>query len=163
MKIRNTADSYTAFTARLNPNEKVYSVDDHGNKISKPAAPKLKTVVIPPLATVEIDDEIWIAANKAVAKRQKIVLAKDPVTIGSDRKDKVAEHMITTPMGDGVFRSFNPVQDLVKAGILVIEERPVPTLSIEEMRKAIEDEQGYPLPKEVAEELIVNQYNRICG
>lgn len=162
MKVRNTTQGYVSFTARMNPNEKARGVDAHGNQIVKEARPDIRTTVVPPMATVEIEDDVWRKATKAVAKRQGIRLEKDPVQIGTDRKDATPTHFMTTVMGDGVFKSYNPVLDLVKQGVLEIVEQPQLDLTLDEMRAAIEKAQGYPMPKEVAEELVIAQYHRIC-
>lgn len=162
MQVQNTTDNYVSFTARLNPGEKVKGHDAHGNSIVKDALPQLRTVTIPAHATIELEDAVWRSATKARATRQEITLAKDPVQIGSDQSGKVAEHFMTTPMGSGVFKSFNPVLDMVKLGILKVIEHPAVDLTLEQMREAIEKAQGYAMPKEVDEELVIKQYHRIC-
>lgn len=163
MKVRNTTENYIGFTARTNPGEKVKGHDAAGNPFVKEALPVLKSVRIPPLATVEVEDALWLSATKAKAKRQGIVLAKDPVQLGTDDPEAKAKHFITTPMGDNVFKSFNPVLDMVKLGLLEIVEHAKSDLTLEQMRAAVEKAQGYPLPKEVDEELVIAQYHRICN
>lgn len=162
MKVRNTTDGYLGFTARLNPGEKVKGHDPLGNAIVKDALPILKSVRIPPLATVEVEDALWRSATKSVAKRQGVQLAKDPVQLGTDDPEAKAKHYITTPIGDNVFKSFNPVLDMVKLGLLEIVEHAQTDMTLEQMRAAVEKAQGYPLPKEVDEELVIAQYHRIC-
>ncbi|QTQ06837.1 hypothetical protein QNH09_gp55 [Aeromonas phage PVN03] len=162
MQVKNTTKGYISFAVRLNAGEKVTGYDAHGNEIRKDALPQIRTVTIPPLATVELEDKLWRLAVKATSRRQRVALSKDPVQIGSDNKNAKAEHFITTPVGDGVFKSFNPVMDRVKRGDLQIVEAPKSDLTLEQMRAAIEEAQGYPMPKEVAEDLVIAQYNRIC-
>ena len=164
MQVKNTQDHYVAFTARMNPGAKTKGVDAHGNEILKDALPQLKSVTIPPLATVEIDDAIWNAATKGKpTKRQKITMEKEPVQIGTDKSGAVAEHFISVPNGNGVFTSFNPVLDLVKQGTLEIVEHAALNITLEQMRIAVEKAQGYSLPKEVEEAKLVNMYHLLCS
>ena len=164
MQVKNTQDHYVAFTARMNHGAKTKGIDAHGNEILKDALPQLKSVTIPPLATVEIDDAIWNAATKGKpAKRQKIVMDKEPVQIGTDKNGAVAEHFISVPNGSGVFTSFNPVLDLVKLGHLVIVEHAKLELTMEQMRAAVEKAQGYALPEKVDEAKLMNMYHLLCS
>lgn len=162
MQVKNTTKGYISFAVRTNAGAKVTGYDALGNQIRKDALPQITTVTIPPMATVEVDDTLWGHAIKAVSRRQRVELHKDPVQIGSDLKEKTAEHYITTPIGDGVYKSFNAVREKIKRGDLVVVEAPAVNLTLEQMRAAIEAAQGYPMPKDVAEELVVAQYNRIC-
>ncbi|MGI4167719.1 hypothetical protein ACR2VD_27675 [Klebsiella pneumoniae] len=162
MKVRNNTKGYISFSARMNPGATRKGYDAHGNEIRREALPEIKTVTIPPLATVEVDDAIWKAAVKAKARRQKIEMSKEPVQLGTEHGSKEAAHHILTPMGDGVFKEFNPLMDRVKSGDLTIVEKVEVQLTLEQMRAAIEKAQGYPMPKEVAEELVIAQYNRVC-
>lgn len=164
MQVKNTQDHYVSFTARMNPGAKTKGYDAHGNEIMKESLPQLKTVTIPPLATVEIDDAIWNAATKGKpAERQKITLEKEAVQIGTDKSGAVAEHFISVPTGNGVFTSFNPVLDLVKQGTLEIVEHAALNITLEQMRIAVEKAQGYALPKEVEEAKLVNMYHLLCS
>lgn len=165
MQVQNTTDKYQGFTVRTNPTATIEFVDVNGNNVTKNALPTLTSVRIPPLATVEIGDDIWEAALLVRSKRQKIDLAKDPITIGSDRKEKKdnVEHFITTPLGDGVWRSYYPVREMVKQGIFKVVVSPKLKLSLDEMRKAITEEQGFALPKEVEESVLVSHYHKLFG
>ena len=162
MQVKNTTKGYISFAIRLNAGAKTTGYDAHGNEIRKDALPQIKTVTIPPLATIELEDDLWRKAVKTLSRRQQVALSKDPVQIGSDRKGVKAEHFITTPVGDGVFKAFNPLLDRIKRGDLEIVVAPTSDLTLDQMRAAIEKAQGYPMPKEVAEELVIAQYHRIC-
>lgn len=161
MQVKNLTDSYVGFTVRTNPTERVTGEDAHGNKISKPATPNLVPVRIPPLATVEIDDEIWAGAWETKATRQEIHIVKEQVQVGARKEASVQPEMMTLVEGTGKFRPFYPVREMIAEKILEIVEKPVCTLSVVEMRELIEARQGYPLPKDVADELIVGQYERM--
>ena len=164
MQVKNTQDYYVSFTARMNPGAQVKGRDAHGNEILKDALPQLKTVTIPALATVEIDDAIWnVAVKGKPAKRQGIHIEKEPVQVGSDSPNAQAENFISVPHGDGVRKSYNPVLDLVKQGILVIVEHAALNLTLAQMRTAVEKAQGYALPEKVDEDKLVNMYHLLCS
>lgn len=163
MQVQNTTDAYQGFTVRTNPDEMVHGTDAHGNKISRKALPQLVTVRIPPLATVEIEDPIWEAALLIRAKRQGIQIVKDPITIGSDNKEKKSEHHIQTVVADGVYKSYHPVREMVKNGVLVVVKAPELKITMEEMRKAIESEQGFALPTDVDVEVLTAHYHKLFG
>lgn len=165
MQVRNTTEKYQGFTVRTNPSAKVDFIDAHGNKVTKDALPTLTSVRIPPLATVEITDELWEAALLVRSKRQKITIVEDPVTIGSDRKEKKdnVEHFITTPLGDGVWKSYHPIRELVKLGTFEIVVAPKLNLTVKEMRDAITKEQGFALPSDVKEDVLIAHYHKLFG
>lgn len=127
--------------------------------------PILQSVRIPPLATVEISDKVWEAALQVKARRQGVTLVKDPVTIGSDdpSKKELVKHFITTPIGDGVYKTFFPIRELVKSGILKVVEAPKLDMTLAEMREAITKEQGFALPKDVAEDVLIAHYHKLFG
>lgn len=162
MQVKNNTQAYQGFTVRTNPGENVETVDAQGNKIVKPAMPILRTVRIPPEATVEIEDKVWEAAMATKSTRQKVTLEKEPVAIGSDQADAKATNFILNPVGDGVQRAYFPIREMVKEGILVIVEQPKLSLTLEDMRKAIETAQGFALPKEISEEKLIQHYHKIC-
>lgn len=162
MQVQNTTNSYVGFSARMNAGAKISGVDAHGNKITKDAPVEITTIRIPPLATVELDDKIWTAALKGSAKRQGIEIVKEKVQIGSSKE---AEHVLemTVPYGDGKKRAYNPVKELLTLGILKVVSAPKNEMTVEELRAAIEAEQGYALPKEVDHDKLVSMYERICA
>lgn len=161
MKVQNTTESYIGFTVRVNPNAVVEVKDEAGNVLStKPAKPELMSIRIPSEATVEIEDNIWNAALKTCSLRQSITLEEEEVITGSNQ-GVVEKHKISVPMGDGQFKKFYPVRDMVSSGQLKVIERAKSTLTLEQMRQKIEQTQGFALPKDLDEEKIVAQYNRL--
>ena len=161
MKVKNTTESYIGFTVRLNPGAVVEVKDEAGNVINtKPAKPELMSIRIPSEATVELDDNIWNAALKTCSLRQTVVLEEEEVITGTD-KDTVEKQVITVPVGDANFKKFFPVRELVEKGQLQVVERAVPTLTLDQMRKKIETAQGFELPKDLHEDKVIAQYNRL--
>ncbi|UYD72117.1 hypothetical protein [Vibrio phage vB_VpaM_VPs20] len=163
MRLRNTTDSYQGFTVRLNPGEIVTGLDPHGNKISKEAPIKLQSIRIPPLAEVEIADHIWEAALMVCSKRQAIAIHMDEVQVGNEHKEPNQRYYMQTPIGDGVWKSFYPVREMVKSGKLEVTVKPELKLSEAELREAIEKEQGFPLPKEVDADKLITHYHKLFG
>lgn len=161
MQVKNTTKSYIGFSARLNPGAKVESFDPSGNKISKDALPEIVTIRIPPEATVEIDDKIWKAALKSSAKRQGVELVKEQVQVGISDKEKATKLNMTVPVGDGKQRNYNPVREMIDMGMLKVVAAAENEMSVDDLRKAIEDIQGYALPKDVAKDKLVSMYERL--
>lgn len=161
MKVKNTTDSYVGFTVRMNPNAVIEVKDEAGNVVNtKPAKPELLAIRIPSEATVEIDDDIWNAALKTCSVRQAIRLDEEEVITGSERGN-VEKHVITVPVGDGNFKRFYPVREMVESGQLQVIERAKSTLTLTQMRQKIEAAQGFEMPKDLSEDKIVAHYNRL--
>ena len=161
MKVKNTTESYIGFTVRLNPGAVVEVKDEAGNVVNtKPAKPELLAIRIPSEATVELDDNIWNAALKTCTVRQGITLEDEEIITGTN-KDTVEKHIITVPVGDGNFKKYFPVREMVEKGQLQVVERAVPTLTIDQMRKKIEAAQGFELPKDLHEDKVIAQYHRL--
>lgn len=162
MQVQNTTEHYISFAVRTNPGEMVKGYDANNNEIRKPAMPQLLTITIPGLATVELDDKHWNAAIAVTSTRQQVTLEKEPVQLGTDKPGVNAEHFISVPIGDGKRRKYNPVMDLVKSGQLKVVEHAKSLLTEEEMRKAVEQAQGYALPKDLAIDKLQAAYNLHC-
>lgn len=162
MQVKNTStDQYQAFTIRTNPGESARAVRTDGSEYMREVQPRLVHVRIPPEATVEIDDKVWKAALLTKTERQGIAMEKVPVQVGAKDNGSVAVEHITVVNGDGKMREYYPIRELVSTGILVVVDAPEVTLTLEEMRKAIEAAQGFALPKDIDLEVLTAHYNRL--
>ncbi|AHJ10526.1 hypothetical protein Spp001_18 [Shewanella phage Spp001] len=163
MQVKNDTEHYLGFTVRMNAGEKVHGIDAHGNKITKDAPPDLRSIRIPAGATVELADDVWAKALETKSQRQGIELVLEEVQAGARKESNVAPEKMSVVHGDGNFKTFYPVRELVTERKLVIIEKPACKLTVEQMREKIADAQGYPLPKDVSDELITAQYERMFG
>ncbi|ARM70543.1 hypothetical protein HOR75_gp17 [Shewanella phage SppYZU05] len=163
MQVKNDTEHYLGFTVRMNAGEKVHGFDANGNKITKDAQPDLRSIRIPAGATVELEDRVWELALETKSQRQGITLEIEDVQAGARKESNVAPEKMSVVHGDGNYKTFYPVRELVKAGKLVVIEKPACKLTVEQMRDKIAEAQGYPLPKEVSDELITAQYERMFG
>jgi hypothetical protein len=163
MRLRNKTDRYQGFTVRLNPGETISGKDAHGNLITKEAPIKLHAIRIPPLAEVEIADDIWEMALQVRSKRQQITIHLDEVQVGNEHKAPDQKYFMQTPVGDGVWKTFYPIREMVKQGVLEVTIKPELKLTLEEMRAAIENEQGFALPKEVDADKLLAHYHKLFG
>lgn len=117
--------------------------------------PQIHTVHIPALATVEIDDEIWLKAWSAKTTIPLYETTKEKVETGG----KEEFHTILN-MPLGTTKVVYPLREQVKKGEFTIVVPPKSTLTDAQMKKAL-TEMGIPLDKDITKEQIENLYNKL--
>ena len=110
---------------------------------------------------MELLDNIWDLAWNIKATYEVMEVSVDKVLDGCI-KPKETGVSIQQNVGTGKFKNHFPIRDLVKLGTLKIVEKPENKKTIEEMRKAIIEVQGYELPKDVPLEKIQTMYDLIA-
>jgi len=123
MQFRNTTDIPATITVRLNPGVKVSGVDINGNNVTKFEQPRLHTVHIPALATVEIEDGVWEKAwdTKSIVSEQ--VIEKQECA-GFKKSDESTHHYISVAMKTGKTSVVFPIRERVKSGEFEIVKAP---------------------------------------
>ena len=130
-----------------------------GAQLSKPAKPSYKLIHIPPLATVEIDDELWLAATNGFTTIKVMEEIHEPIKELNIGKDKVATKSVLMPTGET--KRVNLIEEMVKEGRITIVVPPKSTLSLEDMQAELKAA-GVPTAKDTDETVIQNLYYKIC-
>lgn len=130
-----------------------------GAQLSKPAKPNYKLIHIPPLATVEIDDELWLAATEGMTTVKVMEEVREPIKELDLGKDKVATKSVLMPTGET--KRVNLIEEMIKEGRITIVVPPKSSLSTEDMQAALK-EAGVPTAKDADEETIQKLYYKVC-
>lgn len=160
MQLRNNRDfSNVQFNAYVNRGEAVSYRDPlTGATLSKAAKPVYKLIHIPPLATVEIDDELWNAIADGcfctIKVQEEVREEIEVLSLGKGKdKDKKATRSVLMPTGET--KRVNLVDEMIKSGRITIVVEPKSKLTLEEKKKLVEDS-GMKLPKD-ADEAYINK------
>lgn len=156
MELKNNNDTYVSFTVRVNPNEIVKFVDAEGISREKPAKPNIRTIIIPPLATVEIEDDVWEVAYNTMVQKNVLEVEEEVVS-----KDKANVLTKTEVYATGkVVRHF-PIREMLENNTIMIKVEPTIKLSVAQMIERISKAQGYPMPTNVPEDKVKEIYMKI--
>ena len=156
MELKNNKDTYASFTVRTNPKEVVKYVDLEGISREKPAKPIIKTIIIPPLATVEIEDHVWEALYNTVVMKKELEVEEEVVS-----KDKEALLTKTTIHSTGLETRHYPIRALLDANDIIVKVEPEIKLTVAQMAERITKVQGYPLPQNIPEDKVKELYIKI--
>ncbi len=152
MELKNNKDTYASFTVRTNPKEMVKFIDQEGISREKPAKPVIKTIVIPPLATVEIEDSVWEALYNTVVMKKVLEVEEESYSEGLTK---------TAVYSTGEEVRHYPIQELIKANEIIVKTEPEIKLSVAQMSERISKAQGYPLPQNIPEDKVKELYIKI--
>lgn len=156
MELKNNNDTYVSFTVRVNPNETVKFVDAEGISREKPAKPNIRTIIIPPLATVEIEDDVWEVAYNTMV--QKNVLEVEEEVVSKDKNNVLTK---TEVYATGKVVRHYPIREMLENNTIMIKVEPTIKLSVAQMIERISKAQGYPMPANVPEDKVKEIYMKI--
>jgi Fe-S cluster assembly ATPase SufC len=154
MQLRNNREfSNVQFNAYVNKGEAVSYRDPlTGATLSKAAKPVYKLIHVPPLATVEIEDELWAAVAEdcfcTIKVQEEIREEIDVLSLG---KDKKATRSVLMPTGET--KRVNLIDEMIKEGRITIVVEPKSKLTLDE-KKALVTDAGIKLPKDSDEEYV---------
>lgn len=154
MQLRNNRDfSNVQFNAYVNKGEAVSYRDPlTGTTLTKAAKPVYKLIHIPPLATVEIEDELWAAiADDCFCTIQVQEEVREEIEVLALGKDKKATRSVLMPTGET--KRVNLVDEMIKSGRITIVVEPKSTLTLEEKKELVEAA-DIKLPKDADEDYI---------
>lgn len=137
---------------------------DHltGEVIDKLVKPEMKLIHIPPLATVEIDDELWAAATIDTMRDVPIYeVTKEEIKNVGFGKDNEKKFYKTVRTNTGKTERKCIIQMRIDSGELTIIEHPKSKLTKEEMQQALKDK-GIPTSKETELGQVQELYNKVC-
>ena len=158
MQVKNNRElSNVQFNAYINKGDVVSYRDAlTGTTLKKAAKPVYKLIHIPPLATVEIDDELWAAVADNcfcdIKVREEVREEIKELDLG---KDKIITKSVLTPTGET--RRVNLIDEMIREGRITIVVPPKSNLTLEEKKKLVEGT-GMKLPKDADEAYIDKMY-----
>lgn len=156
MELKNNNDTYVSFTVRVNPNETVKFVDAEGISREKPAKPNIRTIIIPPLATVEIEDDVWEVAYNTMVQKNVLEVEEEVVS-----KDKANVLTKTEIYATGKVVRHYPIREMLENNTIMIKVEPTIKLSVAQMIERISKAQGYPMPANTPEDKVKEIYMKI--
>ena len=161
MQVKNNREhSNVQLNAYINKGDIVKFRDPlTGAQLSKPAKPNYKLIHIPPLATVEIDDELWLAATEGMTTVKVMEEVREPIKELNLGKDKVATKSVLMPTGQT--KRVNLIEEMIKEGRISIVVPPKSSLTLEEMQLALK-EARVPTAKDESEEVVTKLYYKVC-
>lgn len=158
MQVKNNREqSNVQFNAYVNRGELITFRDPlTGESLKKPAKPVYKLIHIPPLATVEIEDELWAAvADNCFCTIKIMEESREEIKELDLGKGKKATKSVLTPTGET--KKVNLIDEMVKEGRITIVVPPKSNLTVEE-KKAVVEATGMKLPKDSDEDYIEKMY-----
>ena len=161
MQVRNNREhSNVQLNAYVNKGATVTYRDPlTGSKLSKTAKPIYKLIHIPPLATVEVEDKLWLAATEGTTTIRVAVEEREEIEVINLGKDKKATKSVLRHTGET--KVVNLVEEMVKEGRITIVVHPKSNLTTEDMQKSLK-EAGIPTSKDTDEKVIQDLYNKVC-
>ena len=147
MQVQNTTSVIQSITIRENLDAKEGEI------------PRLFTIHIPQLATVEIDDKHWMQAWNGKTTVPVYVMEEVIVT-GSQEGKPETQHVVRNPVPTGRRKDYWPLRDLVERGILKIVERPASNVTVEKALKIIQSK-GVVIDKTADKDKILDLYEKL--
>lgn len=166
MQVRNNHElSPVQLHAYVNRGEVIkYPCPHTGKELQRAAKPVLKLIHIPALATVEIEDELWLAATTGTTTVKIFEEAIEQIKGVDLGKDSNGNQMVATTsvLNDtGKRKKVNLVHQMVVDGRITIVEPVANTMTIEEMQVLLK-EAKVPTSKDATLEEVTELYNKVC-
>lgn len=159
MQLKNTTEAPIKFLVRTNAGATVTIKDGNGNDITKPEAPKVTLIVIPALATVELEDDLYECMVSAKTKVQEYDIVLAPVQ-GIGTKEKPVMRKTYEPTGK--YKTTSLLKERISVGDLVVVEKPKLKVSLKEMAEALKALKINVSPSTHSDEEVQDLYERLC-
>lgn len=130
-----------------------------GEIVDRQVKPDYKLIHVPPLATVEIADELWLAATYDTKRTVPVFeVTKEVIEGVMNGKDKLYR---TVRTDTGKTKEVCLIQDMIDKGHISIIKHPKATITTQEMVEALKL-QHINVTTDTPEEVIETLYNKNC-
>lgn len=166
MQVKNNHElSPVQLHAYVNRGEVIkYPCPHTGKQLERAAKPNLKLIHIPALATVEIEDELWLAATMGSTTVKIFEEAIEQIKGVDLGKDSNGNQMVATTSvlhDTGKRKKVNLVQQMIEDGRITIIKPVANNLTKEEMQAKLK-EHGVPTNVDAELSEVEALYNKVC-
>jgi len=163
MQVRNNTSANLQFMVRMNSKTTDSFLDQHGNTITQPERPKVETLHIPPMALVEVEDNLW---NLAAMTSTTVPITEEEtevisgISLGGQQDPQPVTRTIKVPTGKT--RKVNLMKEMIQKGDLEIVVKPASLIAPKAMRLQLK-EAGITVKADLHEDAVAALFDRILG